>query len=57
MLYSFEESIIMESILKEGNQYVKGHITSIDKWLPNLPPSLLKGMSAMVCIRMTNLAL
>ncbi|XP_020687894.2 uncharacterized protein LOC110103492, partial [Dendrobium catenatum] len=57
VLCSCENAEIMDSILYEGPWFVKGHIVGIDKWTTSFSTNSLKGLSALVWIRLPNLPL
>ncbi|XP_020682363.1 uncharacterized protein LOC110099521 [Dendrobium catenatum] len=57
ILCAFEDLEAMDSILNSGPWYVNGSINGLDKWSPNFHPSSLKGLMALVWIRLPNLPL
>ncbi|KAI0488426.1 hypothetical protein KFK09_028257 [Dendrobium nobile] len=55
VLCAFEDPEATDSLLNIGPWYVNGSIIRLDKWSPDFHPSSLKGLMALVWIRLPNL--
>ncbi|XP_028555586.1 uncharacterized protein LOC114580895 [Dendrobium catenatum] len=57
ILCSFSKSEVVEEVLEGSPWFIGGNIIGLDKWSPNFSPEALKGLTALIWIRLPCLPL